>query len=97
MRLKSQDADFIKKTALDCFGNRTKVYLFGSRADDKRKGGDIDLYIETELKNEVFDNKIKMLRLLHNKLGERKIDIVINNYTSSLNIFSIARMEGILL
>ncbi len=97
MRLKSEEIDFIKTAARECFGSSAKVYLFGSRTDDGKKGGDIDLYVETGLKNEVYEKKINMLRRLHGRLGERKIDIIINNFTVSLNIFSVARKEGILL
>lgn len=87
MRIKAEEAEFIKQTAKECFGDKAKIYLFGSRVSDNKKGGDIDLYIETKSNNEVFEKKIKMLKALYNKLGEQKIDIVINNFTSSLYIY----------
>ena len=31
------------------FGEAASLYLFGSRIDDDKRGGDIDLYIETSL------------------------------------------------
>ena len=97
MRLKVKEAEFIKQIAKDCFGKEAKIYLFGSRVSDDKKGGDIDLYIETTGKEHLFDKKLKMLQALYAKLGEQKIDIVINNFTSSLYIYEIARQEGILL
>lgn len=97
MRLKSEHAQYIKQTAKNLFGREAKVYLFGSRTDDQKKGGDTDLYIETEVKEGLFDKKIKMLQALHDKLGEQKIDIVINNFTSTLYIYEVARREGVLL
>jgi hypothetical protein len=38
-----------------------------------------------------------MLKALYKKLGEQKIDVVINNFTSSLYIYEVAQQEGILL
>lgn len=97
MRLKSGEIALIKKTAIECFGKNVRVYLFGSRTDDKKKGGDIDIYIETEVKKNLFDRKLKMLEVLHEKLEDQKIDLVINNFTASLDIYKIAQEEGILL
>jgi uncharacterized protein len=51
MRLKLKDVEFIKQTARDYFGKEAKIYLFGSRVSDHKKGGDIDLYIETNSKD----------------------------------------------
>ncbi len=97
MRIKAKEAEFIKQAAKDCFGKEAKIYLFGSRVSDHKKGGDIDIYIETKSDNGLFDKKLKMLKALYGKLGEQKIDIVINNFTSSLYIYVVAQKEGILL
>ncbi len=97
MRLKKEHRDFIKTTAKDLFGENTKVYLFGSRAKDDQSGGDIDLYIETDIKENIFEKKLKMLRLLHSKLGEQKIDIVINSFKSGKYIYEVAHLEGLIL
>ncbi|MDT0647424.1 nucleotidyltransferase domain-containing protein [Zunongwangia sp. F260] len=97
MRLKSSEIEEIKQVAKECFGTGAKVYLFGSRTDNTKKGGDIDLYIETTAKENLFDKKIKMLRMLYERLGEQKIDIVVNNHTKPLYIHKVAREEGIIL
>ncbi len=47
MRLSSQDHLAIKGV-LSKFDPLGRVYLFGSRTDDQRRGGDIDLLFETE-------------------------------------------------
>ena len=51
------------------------IYLFGSRADDAAKGGDIDLLVLSKRIN--LMTKLKILAQLHQKLGERKIDIAV--------------------
>lgn len=97
MRLKKEYAEMVKKIALKYFGENTKVYLFGSRTDPAKKGGDIDIYIETDLTDALFEKKIKMLVELKKNIGEQKIDIVINNFTRNLPIYEIAVREGIML
>lgn len=95
MRLKKEYIDFIKNKTKDCFGNNAKVYLFGSRVDDKQRGGDIDLYIETDIKENILDRKLKMLVELEKLLGEQKIDLVINSFHIEKPIYAIAKQEGI--
>lgn len=94
MRLKDTEIHIIKTAAREAFGDDVKVYLFSSRTDDQKKGGDIDLYIETSAVD-ILPRKLKMLRLLEQGLGERKIDIIVNNFRSGKNIFTIARSEGL--
>ena len=50
MRLDEKTRQEIRQAARRFF--EADVYLFGSRADDSRRGGDIDLYIETGLSPE---------------------------------------------
>ncbi|MDP2855795.1 MAG: nucleotidyltransferase domain-containing protein, partial [bacterium] len=54
-----------------------KIYLFGSRTNDEKKGGDIDLFIETD-DNQLttLENKIVFLARLKLVLGDQKIDLV---------------------
>lgn len=97
MRIKKEEADFIKRKTKEFFGNEATVSLFGSRADDDKKGGDIDLYIETHLTEGLYSRKINFLAAIQEVLGVRKIDVVINNFTTTLPIYKIAQAEGVLL
>jgi predicted nucleotidyltransferase len=80
MRLTNFEINSIKDTFLDVFSNG-KIYLFGSRVDDSKRGGDIDLYIDTDFllstKEELKKRKEFKLKL-YDKIGEQKIDIVIS-------------------
>jgi len=75
MRLTDFEANAIKQSACEVFGAKTQVFLFGSRTDDSKKGGDIDLYIKAETDKDL-KHKIKYLLMLEQKIGEQKIDIV---------------------
>lgn len=97
MRLKKEHIESIKNIAIDTFGNNVSIYLFGSRVNDSKKGGDIDLYLETDTKEELFEKKIAMLTNLKKAIGEQKIDLVINNFSTEKFIFKVAKEEGILL
>ena len=97
MRLKRSDIESIKKITKECFGDEAKVFLFGSRTDDTKKGGDIDLYIETADDKLILKKKLRMLGMLSDRLGEQKFDIVVNDFTSKKYIFDVARNEGIAL
>jgi predicted nucleotidyltransferase len=75
--------DQIKKSFSEIFHDGS-IYLFGSRVDDNLKGGDIDLYIETEDKRDLFEKKIKFLARLKRSIGEQRIDVVFNEDESRL-------------
>ena len=77
MRLSTFEITAIKQNAKNIFGDAAKVYLFGSRVDDSKKGGDIDLYVISENQDNLYEKKIKFLSALDMSLGEQKIDVVI--------------------
>lgn len=57
-----------------------ELRLYGSRIDDTRKGGDIDLLLivsEKNLKNALVANKHKLLSQIKKQIGEQKIDVLI--------------------
>jgi predicted nucleotidyltransferase len=49
--------------------------LFGSRVDDSKRGGDIDLLIQPESPDEMLTRKLQFLGILEREMGERKIDL----------------------
>jgi len=94
VRLSEEEIKAIKETAEEIFGKKTKVYLFGSRADPNRKGGDIDLYIVPEDRSNLFDKELQFLTKLKIKLGDQKIDVVIQE-DENRSIEREARRTGI--
>ena len=52
MRLSEKERESIKQAAKEVWGDKATIYLFGSRTDNTKRGGDIDLYIQlSELKS----------------------------------------------
>jgi len=51
------------------------IYLFGSRANDDARGGDIDLLVIS--KKICLMDKLTVLARLHQILGEQKIDLAV--------------------
>lgn len=93
MRLDQRTRVEIREAAKRFFG--ADVYLFGSRADDTRRGGDIDLYIESALSpEEAVRARLSMLARLYRRIGERRIDLVLNTGRSDEPIFRVAKREG---
>ncbi len=79
MRISEQEIASIKELAVNIFGKGTKVLLFGSRTADHKKGGDIDLFVTNNKKeNLTLAAKINFLVELKLLIGEQKIDVVLD-------------------
>lgn len=48
----------IKTKTLKTFDDTAQVFLFGSRIFNTQKGGDIDLYIVTDNKDNLFEKEL---------------------------------------
>jgi len=73
----SKDEIKLLKTKLHKLSDSAKIYLFGSRIDDSKKGGDIDLLI---IDKKLTKKDIRELRVeFFKKFGEQKIDIILDN------------------
>lgn len=101
MRLSDHYRNTIKQTAHEIWGNQVSIILFGSRIDDSKKGGDIDLLLQINNEEDVKDivrKKIKFLSQLDILLGEQKIDLIVatkeNQYK---NIVQTALQTGTIL
>ena len=74
----------VLKDKLKTISSTAQLYLFGSRVDDNKKGGDIDLYFVLKNHSNLFEKKIKFLSRVKRELGEQKIDVVFNIDNSRL-------------
>lgn len=80
MRLSEFEIETIKELAEKRFGEGATVYLFGSRTDENKKGGDIDLFITNKDEKRLnIEAKVQFLAELKTKIGDRKIDVVFDN------------------
>ena len=97
MRLTTDQIQAIRDAASSTFGDKACVWLFGSRVDDAIKGGDIDVLVRpAPMANvESFAKKIRMLILLERLLGERKIDLVIEQANDPRPIVAVAHATGV--
>lgn len=93
MRLKKEIADFLREYTRNNFTN-AGVYLFGSRTNDDKKGGDIDILLLTDNKLE-FRDVSKMRSVFHRTFGEQKIDIVNFTYAETDPFKEIALEQAI--
>ena len=78
MRLNPEEINAIRNCVGEVFGPETPVWLFGSRVDDRQRGGDIDLFLETTLDiEERLRCRFRLLGQLQRLLGEQRIDLVL--------------------
>jgi predicted nucleotidyltransferase len=80
MRLNKHEIESIKDLAQMHFGNDVQVILFGSRTSNNKRGGDIDLFIRKQSGEKLnVGSKIDFITDLIFKIGEQKIDVVLDN------------------
>ena len=80
MRLTEETKNIIIDFVCRYFTQAEKIILFGSRADDSKRGGDIDILIQTPVSSAVaFESKLQTVAALQLKLGEQRIDLLTTN------------------
>ncbi len=95
MRLSEFQLESIRNSVNNNISNY-ELRLFGSRVDDNKKGGDIDLLLLTKEKIE-SERKRRILREIKNLIGEQKIDLVNFTFDEESNFKEIAMEESIIL
>jgi len=84
MRLQKRIIDIITQSVFHSFGD-VDIYLFGSRMDDTKKGGDIDIAVDINISRVEFrKNKAKFISNIIRLGFDLKIDIVPYNTKDSL-------------
>ena len=98
MRLDAGEVKAIKSAALHAFGPDAVVRLFGSRADDDRRGGDIDLHIEVSPEIDAWDARVRFENNLFARIEEQRVDVVIRKRgEAERGIDLVARRDGVVL
>ncbi len=92
MRLSEEERALLKRT-LAKISKDAKLYLFGSRVDESKQGGDIDLLVvDRSLKK----RDLRKLRIEFCKhFGEQKVDIILDNGKSDDPFISIVKKEAL--
>lgn len=78
MRLSEHERTLIRAATERRFGPAARVLLFGSRVDDLRRGGDIDLLVELpQAVDDPLAGSVALEVDLMRELGERRIDVLL--------------------
>ena len=93
MRITEKDKKAIIN-AVESSDPNAKVWLFGSRVDDSKKGGDIDIGILSS--NIDVTEEIEIRQKIFNIISEQKIDLVVSKDGQEA-FFKFAVTKGIFL
>lgn len=80
MRLSDFERRAIDTAAREAFPAGTRVLLFGSRVDDARRGGDIDLLVEPPqplAADDLVGRRGRFIARLYRLLDEQRIDVLV--------------------
>ena len=76
MRLSKRIVNILQDNIIKSFGD-VDIYLFGSKTDDNKRGGDIDLAIDVNISRQDFRKKKSLFLALLMRIDfDYKIDIV---------------------
>lgn len=91
MRLTEAERTAIREETGRCAPGAS-AYLFGSRADDRRRGGDIDLLVFPCRMS--LESRLRFRMALADRLGDQKIDLIVSSDESDPMV-RIARESGV--
>jgi predicted nucleotidyltransferase len=78
VRLTDEQRKTILRVVAEIAGPQARTRLFGSRVDDSKRGGDIDLLVELDTPIEDrLGLELKLGTRLYRAMQERKVDVVL--------------------
>lgn len=100
MRISSVEHEAIAAASREAFPAGTRVVLFGSRLDENRRGGDIDLLVEWPgpmAAADAVDRRTRFTARLYRLLDEQRIDVVMAQAAQpdARPVVEVARQQGI--
>ena len=93
MRLTPEQAQTIRQHISSHLGSHARVWLFGSRVDDSRRGGDVDLYVEPKEPADLVA-RLRCKSALVDAL-DLNVDLVVQQPGRDLPIYRIAKQHGV--
>ncbi|AJP48550.1 DNA polymerase subunit beta [Rugosibacter aromaticivorans] len=93
MRLTKAQIDTIRKATSQSFGENALVWLFGSRVDDAKRGGDVDLYIEATHPATLM-TELRCKIALEDSL-DLSVDLVVKEPGKDKPIYNLAKTQGV--
>lgn len=100
MRLSAAERHAVESASRDALPLGARVLLFGSRLDDTRRGGDMDLLVELPeplSPDDTVDRRTRFTARLYRLLEERRIDVVMaqQGLTDARDVVVAARRRGV--
>lgn len=92
MRITPTQVQAIQRQVHHYFGDDAAVWLFGSRLDDAKKGGDVDIYIEAAPHRLMDELRCKIA--LQDAL-DTPVDLIVRKPFDASPIANIAKNKGI--
>ncbi|MBI5892614.1 MAG: nucleotidyltransferase domain-containing protein [Deltaproteobacteria bacterium] len=93
MRISTEQKNLLKKEILALLPDAL-IYLFGSRVDDSKKGGDIDIMVLSD-RRLTWKEKAVIKWSYFQKYGEQKIDIITFSFKDDSHFKQIVLEGGI--
>jgi predicted nucleotidyltransferase len=90
MRISTEKARLASEIIAKQYGSDARIWLFGSRANDNERGGDVDLYVEADSVDVM--RKIRCKAVL-TELFDLKVDLIVG--TGEKPIHRIAKTTGV--
>ena len=90
MRLTRREQKIITE-AIHALDQEAQIYLFGSRVDDRSKGGDIDLLVISH--NLEFADVLKLRRTILDQIGWQQLDLIIKKHSELKEPFVVEAIE----
>ena len=93
MRLSASQIESIRQATRQNFGADASVWLFGSRVDDARRGGDVDLYVEPTQENTLI-SALRCKIALEDSL-DLHVDLIVKQPGKDKPIYRLAKTQGV--
>lgn len=95
MRLTTDQIEAIRQRIHSHLGADARIWLFGSRVDDSRRGGDVDLYVEPETQPGLAA-RLQCKSAIADAL-DLDVDLIVQQPGRDLPIYRIAKQSGVTL